>query len=164
MNIAIEFYAKFCTKMLSFMKIRSHAIRRHYGGLAAERWRETILVKNEYRHRILRKILYKNAQFHENPITCNSAALWRSGGGAVAWDCKRWVGGTPWLTIYGSIVSFHLKWVFKMSCVVLCGPVWSCVVFRGTALAPCFLRFRWFVGRRRVDVTRRVRACGKLYV
>ena len=45
-----------------------------------------ILVKYEYRHRILRKIMYKNTQFHENPITCNSAALWRSGGGAVAWD------------------------------------------------------------------------------
>ena len=34
-----------------------------------------ILVENEYRHRILRKILYKNGQFHENPITFNSAAL-----------------------------------------------------------------------------------------
>ena len=41
MNIAIEFCAKFCTKMFSFMKIRSFVIRRHYGGLAAERWRET---------------------------------------------------------------------------------------------------------------------------
>ena len=35
MNIAIEFYANFCIKMLSFMKIRSFSIRRHYGGLAA---------------------------------------------------------------------------------------------------------------------------------
>ena len=41
MNTAIEFYAKFCTKILSFMKIRSPVIRRHYGGLEAERWRET---------------------------------------------------------------------------------------------------------------------------
>ena len=51
-NIAIEFYAKFCTKMLSFMKIRSFVIRRHYGGLAAERWRETAVgeweVLNDY--------------------------------------------------------------------------------------------------------------------
>ena len=41
MNIAIEFYAKFCTKMLSFMKNRSLSIRRHHGGLAAWRQRET---------------------------------------------------------------------------------------------------------------------------
>ena len=56
--------------------------------------------------RILRKILYKNAQFHGNPIICNSAALWRSGGGAVAWDCWRWVGGDEF--VYILLVKFYM--------------------------------------------------------